>query len=115
MIKNKIKISKIIIENNLFKIISDNNIEFISKIHKGSVNFKIYNEDNQEVNISNINEGDKIKIYTNKKINLTNEDKLVNILNNINNNNIKNNIISKILIKNKYEFNSDSSNDYNDF
>ena len=101
MNKYKIVIKQIIITSELFTIISTNDINFISKINKGSINFKIYNEDCQEVNLSNIEEGDIIYIYTQsiyKSIDLI--DKPI--------------IIKKILIKNKYIFNSESSNDSND-
>jgi hypothetical protein len=80
-------------------IISTDNIiikykkdKFISNIVKGSIDFKIVNEDNREIPLSYINVGDKIKIYGNK----------------IGKNNI---IIKKIIIKNKYIFNSESSED----
>ena len=66
--------------------------KFMSKIEKGSIGFKIVNEDNREIPLSYINVGDKIKIYGNK----------------IEKNNI---IIKKIIIKNKYIFNSESSED----
>jgi len=110
IIKHKIKIKSIIIDKNNFIIESDNNHLFTSKIIKGSVNFKIYNENNQEVNLSNLEEGELIKIYENI-ISKTNEK------NNITNNNFKkieqkNSIINKIIIKNKYIFNSDSSENY---
>jgi hypothetical protein len=93
MIKNKIKIDKIDIIENLFIIKSNNNKTFYSKIIKGSVNFKLYNELNQEMNLNNIDSGDIIKIFGKK-------DK--------ENNNI---IINKIIVKNKYFFNSDSDSE----
>jgi hypothetical protein len=43
-IKHKIKIKKIIIDKNNFIIESENNLTFMSKIIKGSIDFKIYNE-----------------------------------------------------------------------
>ena len=67
-------------------------------ILKGSVDFRIYNEDNEEVNLSNIEEGDVIKIQT---ISIKSSDLKEQ----------KNNIIKKIIIKNKYVFNSESSDD----
>jgi hypothetical protein len=98
MEKYKIIIKQINFTPELFTIISTTDINFVSKINKGSIDFKIYNEDNQEVNLSNIEEGDIIYIYTMpiyKNINLIDQ----------------NIIIKKILIKNKYIFNSESSND----
>jgi hypothetical protein len=102
MNKYKIVIKQIIITPELFTIISTNDIKFISKINKGSIDFKIYNEDNHQVNLSNINESDIVQIYTNsiyKSIDLINQTI----------------IIKKILIKNKYIFNSESSDDSVDF
>jgi hypothetical protein len=105
MNKYKIIIKQIIITSELFTIISTNDINFVSKINKGSIDFKIFNEDCQEVNLSNIEEGETVYIYTipiYKSIDLINETI----------------IIKKIIIKNKYIFNSessDNSNDSNDF
>ena len=98
MEKYKIIIKQINFTPELFTIISTTDINFVSKINKGSIDFKIYNEDNQEVKLSNFEEGDIIYIYTMpiyKNINLIDQ----------------NIIIKKILIKNKYIFNSESSND----
>jgi hypothetical protein len=106
MKKYKIKIGKILLENNKFVIISEDNTEFISEIIKGSVKFKVFNESNQEVNISNLDQGDIIKIYTSNNQKTTDLD-----TKNIS----KNNIINKILIKNKYLFNSDSSEELEDY
>jgi hypothetical protein len=94
----KIKINSINYTNNLFIIKDITNNLFTGKIIKGSVNFKVFNEDNQEVNIGNIEEGDVVKIYTvkNKTFDLKEQ---------------KNSIIKKIIIKNKYVFNSDTSDD----
>ena len=39
---------------------------YVSEIKKGSIDFKIVNEDNREIPLSYINVGDKIKIYNNK-------------------------------------------------
>lgn len=121
MKKYKIKIGKINLENQDFIIISDKNLEFHGKIIKGSVNFRVYNESKQEVNISNIEEGDIVKIYTNDQINQNKSDidKLNKLLTNQNSDNLintqKNNIIiNKILIKNKYVFNSESSEEWDD-
>ncbi len=94
----KIKINSINITQESFIITGTDGRIFTSKIKKGSVNFQVYNQDNQEVNISNIEEGDVIKIQT---INEKSLDKTQQ----------KNNIIKKIIIKNKYVFNSESSDD----
>ena len=95
MIKYKIRINKIGFNDDSLNIISSNGLNFTGQIKKGSVNFKIYNEDKQEVNLSNLDEGNLVKIYGNK---------------------IKNNIIiKKIIIKNNYSFNSDSSDEIYDF
>jgi hypothetical protein len=80
-IKNKI--NKIIITDNEF-ILECNNINYISYITSGSVNFLLYNEYNEEINLCNLEENDIIKIFFIKD----------------NNNN---NIIKKILMKNKYK------------
>lgn len=89
MIKIKFKIKNIIIENNEFIINSIDNNKYIGNIIKGSVDFKVYNENNNEVSISNIIENNIIKIYGYEE---------------------KNNIIiKKILITNNYLLNSDSS------
>ena len=95
----KIKISSMNLTKDLFIITDTNGKIFTGKILKGSVDFRIYNEDNQEVNLSNIEEGDVIKIQTNniKSFDLKEQ---------------KNNIIKKIIIKNKYVFNSESSDDF---
>jgi hypothetical protein len=95
MIKTKIRIKKINIENNIFSIESSDNKLYISDIIKGSVNFKIYNEDQSEVNLSNLEEDAIIKVYGKNHI--------INEKNNI--------IIKKIIVQNKYIFDSDSSED----
>lgn len=101
MEKNKIIIDKIQFTSELFIIKSTCGHIFTSKINKGSVEFSVYNEDNQEINISNIEEGNIIYIvsFPNKNIDLKEQ---------------KNSIIKKILVKNKYVFNSDSSEDLED-
>ena len=98
MDKHKITISEIKLENNFFIIRDNLGKTFTGKIIKGSVDFKVFNENNEEVNISNIEEGDIIKIYTSgiKQSDLKEQ---------------KNSIIKKIIIKNKYVFNSDCSSD----
>jgi len=102
MYKYKIVIKQIIITPELFKIISTDGINFVSKINKGSIEFKIYNEDYQQVNLCNINEGDIVNIYTTQLY------KSIDLIN-------QNIIIKKILIKNKYIFHSESSDDSIDF
>jgi hypothetical protein len=104
MYKYKIVIKQIIITPELFKIISIDGINFISKINKGSIKFKIYNEDNQQVNLCNINEGDIVNIYTKQLY----KSKSIDLIN-------QTIIIKKILIKNKYIFHSESSDDSIDF
>ena len=102
MEKYKIVIKQIIITTDLFTIISTDDKKFVSNINKGSINFKIYNEDYREVNLSNIVENEIVQIYTlpiYKSIDLIE----------------KNLIIKKIFIKNKYIFNSESSDDSIDF
>jgi hypothetical protein len=102
MVKYKIVIKQIIITPELFTIISTDGIKFVSKINKGSINFKIYNEDYQQVNLCNINEDDIVNIYS------TSLYKSIDLIN-------QNIIIKKILIKNKYIFHSESSDDSIDF
>lgn len=95
MEKHKIRINNIIIDDNLFNIISSNGNKYISNIKKGSVNFKIYNEDNTEINIGNLEEGMLAKIYGKPD-------------------NKKNIIINKIVVKNIYAFNSETSEEFDD-
>ena len=123
-IKHKIKIKSINIDKNNFIIKSENNQMFTSKIIKGSVDFKIYNENNEEVNLSNLEVGDLIQVYenidlkpdenneVNKLLKLLGESNYININNNFKKTEQKNSIINKIIIKNKYIFNSDSSENY---
>lgn len=80
----KTKINEIIINNNQY-ILKCNNIDYISPIILGSINFILYNEYNEEINICNLEENDIIKIFFIKDNN--------------------NNIIKKILMKNKYKLN----------
>jgi len=94
----KIKINSINITKESFIITDTEGRKFTSKIKKGSVNFQVYNQDNQEVNISNIVEGDVIKIESTRDKSLDKTQQ-------------KNNIIKKIIIKNKYVFNSESSDE----
>ena len=97
MLKFKIKVKKIEINQNNLNIISENNDKiFISPIIKGSIKCKIFNESDNEVNLSNIEENSIIKIYGVNEKNQENK----NIV-----------IIKKIQIKNTYIFNSDSSED----
>ncbi len=99
MDKNKIKIKQIKIENNLFIINDADGNSYTGEIIKGSVNFKVFNEDNHEVSINNIEEGDVIKIQV---LNTQLKDLHKQ----------KNSIIKKIIIKNKYVFNSESSDEF---
>jgi hypothetical protein len=92
--KTKIKINKIDITQNLFTITSHKNDIYTAPIIRGSVDFKIYNENGKEVHLGNLEENDMITVY-------------------FNNSNI--NSIIKIKIKNKYVFNSDSSDESYDF
>ena len=88
MERYKIKINKINIENDKISI----NDIYISMIYKGSVDFRIFNESDKEMSLSNIDMGDMITIYGTK-------------------NNENNNIyIKKIKIKDKYVLVSDSEN-----
>ena len=103
-IKHKIKIKKIIIDKNNFIIESENNLTFMSKIIKGSIDFKIYNENNEEVYLSNLEVGDLIQVYqlTDSKPEKKDIDKLLNLLdknNNFKKPEQKNSIINKIVIK----------------
>jgi hypothetical protein len=116
-IKHKIKIKSINIDKNNFIIESDNNLIFTSRIIKGSVDFKIYNENNEEVYLSNLEVGDLIQVYQhiNSKPEKKDVNKLLDLLDNKNNNFKKpeqKNSINKIVIKNKYVFNSESSENY---
>jgi hypothetical protein len=104
MNKYKIKINKIDICNNIFKIISDDGIIFISPIKKGSVSFQIFNELNYEIHLGNLQENNLITIYSEPNINNYLVNKLEkNII-----------IIKKIKMKNNYIFNSESSEEIND-
>lgn len=96
---DKIKIHSMNLTKDFITITDTNGKTFTGKILKGSVDFHIYNENNQEVSLSNIEEGDIIKIQT---INIKSSDLKEQ----------KNNIIKKIIIKNKYVFNSESSDDF---
>ena len=88
MERYKIKINKINIENDKISI----NDIYISMIYKGSVDFRIFNESDKEMSLSNIDMGDMITVYGTK-------------------NNENNNIyIKKIKIKDKYVLASDSEN-----
>ncbi len=137
--KYKIKIGLIDFNENNFKIISDDGKTFISKIKKGSVDFKIFNEHNQEVNLSNLESGDLIQVYGSSKYPSNNHllsndekkdvDSLLKLIggstslnNSLDNNNKlgkideKNSIIiKKIIIKNKYVFNSESSEEFDSY
>ena len=92
IIKYKIKIDKINLTDNSFNLYSSDNILFFSEIIKGSVKFKIFNEMDYEMSLFNLEEGELVTIYGNIMI----ENKI---------------IIKKIIIKNKYILDSDSSED----
>lgn len=94
----KIKINSLNFTKDLFTITDTEGKTYTSQVIKGSVSFRVYNQEDQEVPISNIEEGDVIKI---KILNDKTRDKTQQ----------KNNIIKKIIIKNKYVFNSESSDD----
>ncbi len=135
--KYKIKIGSIDFDNNCFIIISDKGDRFVSKIKKGSVCFKIFNEHVQEVNLSNLEAGDLVQIFgipeSTSKLNdsiLKPEEKngvdaLLKLIGGSNNVTKKNNmektdqknsiIIKKIMIKNKYVFNSESSEEFDSY
>jgi hypothetical protein len=146
MNKYKIRIGKILLnESNEFIIESTEGQKFTSKITRGSVNFRIYNENMKEINLSNIEEDDIITIYGiikkeqsesifKKEVKME-ADNLLKLLgacpgkpgplnplrefeaprekdkNLIKKNNI---IIKKIIIKNKYNFNLESSEEITD-
>lgn len=111
----KIKINKIEVIDNNFIIESDNGIVFTAPIKKGSIQCKIFNESNQEVNLSNIEKNDLVTIIGSENGSIPDKQKLYNYLvNNLPNETEKNNIIiRKIIVKNNYVFNSDSSDEYN--
>ncbi len=126
--KYKIKISKIDFNSNDFKIESDDGKIFTSPIKKGSVQCKIFNESNQEVNLSCIEENGLVTIIGLKleKTTISDKQKLYNYLvNDLENNQpekSENNqpekniiVIRKIIVKNNYVFNSDSSDEYSEF
>ena len=131
--KYKIKISSIDFNNNHFIIRSDNGQIFESKIKKGSVDFKIFNQHDQEVNLSNLESGDLIQIFGMSKPNdqiLKLEDdnninELVRLIGGsniyINNSKLekkdqKNSIIiKKIIIRNKYVFTSETSEEFDSY
>ncbi len=95
--KYKIKISKINLNYNKLKIESDDNKIFIIPVKKGSIQCKIFNQSNNEVNLNSLEENSLVTI-----IGFENKEK--NII-----------IIKKIFVKNKYVLNYDSSEEYNDF
>ena len=128
--KYKIKINKIDFNSNNFKIESYNGLIFMIPIKKGSIQCKIFNESNQEVNLSSIKENNLVTIISSpkssviKEVNIVDKMKLHKYLesNLINNeldkseNKEKNIIvIKKIIVKNNYVFNYDSSEEYNEF
>jgi hypothetical protein len=92
MEKYKIKINKLEILNDTLII----NNKFTANIIKGSVNFIIYNQAYEEINLSSLKENNLITIYGVQK-------------------KTKNIIIKKIIVKNNYVFHSDSSEELSDF
>lgn len=94
MQEHKIKISKIKLNKDSLIIKDILKRRFVIPIIKGSIDCKIYNENNNEVCLSDINKGDNIKIYTDLQ---------------------KNDIIKKIIVKNNYIFNNESSESSEEF
>jgi hypothetical protein len=124
--KYKIKIRKIDLNSNNFRIESDDGKLFITSIKKGSIQCKIFNESNQEVNLCSLEENSLLTIIGSemKDPKLSDEHTLYNyLINNLENNEPKKNenkekniiVIKKIIVKNNYVFNSDSSDEYNQF
>lgn len=121
--KYKIKISKIDLTVNNFKIESEDGKIFVAPIKKGSVECRIFNESNQEVNLGSIIENTLVTIIGLKINDMSILDKeklykiLVNDLTHKKTKNIEKNIIviKKIIVKNNYVFNSDSSDELNEF
>jgi hypothetical protein len=95
----KIKIGKIQLDQDKFVITDTKGKLFTGFVTKGSVNFKVYNENNEEVNISNLEEDNVIKIQTYES-------------NSIDSKEHNNSLIKKIIIKNKYIFNLESSDEF---
>ena len=91
--KYKIKINNIFLSQDYLIIKTIDDILFTSPIIKGSIKFKIYNENGNEVNLSNINNNDLVIIYGQDT-----QEATINI--------------NKIIIKNNYILNSDSSDDF---
>jgi hypothetical protein len=91
--KYKIKIRKTYFNSNNFKIESYKGNIFTTTIKKGSVQCKIFNELQQEVNLTYLEENSLVTIIGLKKNNII--------------------VIKKIIVKNNYVFNSDSSDEFN--
>jgi hypothetical protein len=91
MKKFKIKIMDMIFDDNL-SIFDENNIVYKSKIKKGSISCRIYNENGDEVSLGELNINDVIIIYGE----------------NVDKNNIE---IKKIIVKNSYILYSESSDE----
>ena len=85
MKKYKIKIKEIELNSKYLTITSTENKTFQTKIINGSINCRIINEERNEMFLSEINNDDLVTIYT------------------------KDAMIDKIVIKNKYIFISESS------
>lgn len=102
MEKEKIKTNSVEIQEDKFIITDTKERLFYSDIIKGSVTFQVFNENNQEVSIDNILCGDIILVsYSKPNKNLNSLGK-------------KKYLINKIFVKNKYTFNSDSSDNSSD-
>ena len=93
MESKKITIKSFNIKDNYFIITDKYNNEYYLKIIDGTIETEIMNTDNENVGIKYLEENDIIKIYGS---------------------NLKSNkfIIKKINIKTKYQFNSESSDDF---
>jgi hypothetical protein len=77
-------INNIYIKDNIFYIDTNKGI-YNSDIINGSINFKLFDKNNNELYLSTLNIGEKVKLIC------------------------KNNIIKKIIIDTKYDINTDSS------
>jgi hypothetical protein len=115
--KYKIKIKKFDLNSNNLRIESyDGNI-FMTSIKKGSIQCKIFNESKQEVNLSSLEENSLVTIIglIINDSTISNNNKIYNyLINDLENNYKEKNIIviRKIIVKNNYVFNSDSSYEF---
>ena len=129
LIKYKIKIRKIDLNSNNFRIESEDGKIFITSIKKGSIQCRIFNESNQEVNLGSLEENSLLTIIGSEMNDskISDEHRMYNyLINDLENNEPKKNennenkekniiVIKKIIVKNNYVFNSDSSDEYNQF